>query len=403
MICVSDMKRAAILVQISLFLKLRYSWLDVKIAFLMGRHQRLGAESCVRFLPRDMLQLILDLVKGHLVVFGGLVNKPGVERPISRDVFEFQPFFNDPESSRLCFLVGKNSCSLLPPMPVGLSFCFGAFDGTGIFVFGGAERVATGHPLTAADGPWEGRPNLHLFHLCLKTRLWSQIPDILQKPCIRGTSVVFGKKLICLGGYHGNGLSTPDRAFDVSSKPVRIHFPQRAKQSDCWYANSSCVVLGSFLIACCGYKTRHAVGKCRVDVLDLSDNFANWVSIPELTMDLEVSCYGFGSFDGKIFLIGGMKGLSYRCAVDSVWSADLKDQTPCWKKEVASLPIPLFDCAVVSAIEGLYCVGGSTGHECYGFERSNIVYFFNGSSWKTFSQLTERIESCGAVQVGAVL
>lgn len=398
------MKMGSVILRISSILKLEFSWLDMKLAFLMGRHRRLGAESCVRFLPKDILRLVLDLARESFVVFGGLVNRTGLPMPV-RDVFNFQPFYDDPESTRRCSFFDGTRCARMLDMPLALSFGFGACDGNArLFVGGGTERVASGRQLTGADGPWEGRPNLDLFVLCLKTRTWSKISALLQKPCMRGASVVFGNKLIVLGGYNGNGIATPDRAFDISKEPSRVHFPQRAKlQADCWYAKSSCTVTGTFLVACCAFRTRHGCRKCRVDVLDLSDNFANWVAIPDLDMDIGVSDPAFGMFDGVLFLIGGMKGVSFGCAVDAVWAADLKGECPVvWKKGIP-LPVPLFGCAVVSAKDGIYCIGGSTGHECNGFKRSRTVYRFNGKSWSVFSQLAEGLDSCGAVHIGAAL
>lgn len=79
-----------------------------------------------------------------------------------------------------------------------------------------------------------------------------------------------------------------------------------------------------------------------MDVLDLSDNFANWVAIPDLDMDIGVSDPAFGMFDGVLFLIGGMKGVSFGCAVHTVWAADLKGECPIiWKKGIP-LPVLLY-------------------------------------------------------------
>lgn len=133
------------MLRISSILKLQFSWLDMQLAFLMGRHWRLGAESCVRFLPKDILGVILDLARESFVVFGGLVNRTGLAVPV-RDVFNFQPFFDDPESTRRCFLLGGTTkCARMPDIPLGLSFGFGAFDGNArVFVGGGTERAASG-------------------------------------------------------------------------------------------------------------------------------------------------------------------------------------------------------------------------------------------------------------------
>lgn len=212
------------------------SWQDMQVAFLMGRHPRLGEESNVRLLPKELVRLILDLVaKESFIVFGGLVNRTGLSKPV-REALKFQPFFDDPVSTRLCLWLDMKGCAALPDMPTALSSGFGAFDRERmrLIVGGGSERVATERQLTGADGPWEGRPNLDVFILCLKTKSWSKISSLLQKPCIGGACIIFGKKLIVLGGYHGNGFATPDRAFDVSGDgvPLRIHFPQRFKNGN---------------------------------------------------------------------------------------------------------------------------------------------------------------------------
>jgi hypothetical protein len=381
---------------IGAFMKLQCSYHTIQVAFLMGRHHRLGAESPVRLLPKDLIRFILALLKARVIVVGGLVNKSELAHP-NREVHTFQPYYDDPVSTHVCTLLHSQGCAKLPNLPIALAFECGACDESRIFVAGGCERFSTGRQLTGADGPWEGRPNLDVFVFSRKKWTWSKMTSLLRKPCIRGASVVFGSKLIILGGYHGSGVTTPDRAFNISGDPRRIHFPQRVNlQTDCWYVESSCVVIGSYLVAFCGFFGRHH-RRGRVDVLDLTDNFANWLMMPEFNLDLGISRSGFGVFEGKLFVIGGMKGVSFGCAVDTVWIADMKESLPRWK-EGPSLPVPLFGCSVVSAKDGLYCVGGSTGHECSGFERSRIVFCYNGKNWKISYQLPEGIDSCGAFE-----
>ena len=113
----------------------------MQLAFLMGRHRRLGAESSVRFLPKDILRLVLDLARESFVVFGGLANRTGLPIPV-RDVFNFQPFYDDPaESTQRCSIFDGTRCAAMPDMPLGLSFGFGAHDGNGrLFVGNRASR-----------------------------------------------------------------------------------------------------------------------------------------------------------------------------------------------------------------------------------------------------------------------
>lgn len=65
-------------------------------------------------------------------------------------------------------------------------------------------------------------------------------------------------------------------------------------------------MIGSYLVACCEFRTRTLLRKCRVDILNLADNFANWEAISDLDMESEVTQSTFGMLDGKLFLIGGM-------------------------------------------------------------------------------------------------
>jgi hypothetical protein len=393
-----------VMAHIRTFLQSQPLFRDVQVAFLMARHPRLGVDSPAHWLPKDLFRFIFGLLKERVLVCGGLVHLSHLSRSI-RDMKVFQPFYDDPVSTSACFFLDGTRREELPPMPVSLAFACGVVGEKYLFVLGGAERRAVGRWVTGADGPWEGKANLDAFFFSFKSKTWKTISCAIQRPCFRGASVIFGNKLIILGGHEGNGgVLTRDRAFDISNKSelVRVHFPQRRNLSThCWYVESSCVVIGKYLLAFCCYVSNHGRRRSQVDVVDLSNNFSNWICIPQLENANAFAHAGFGLLQGLLFVVGGLKGGSFRCAVDSVLIADLTKPILEWKKG-APLPIPLFGCVVVSSRDCLYCIGGSSGDDIKGFERSKFVYQYNGTVWKVWAELSTGLDSGAAVSFSVV-
>ena len=123
-----------------------------------------------------------------------------------------------------------------------------------------------------------------------------------------------------------------------------------------------------------------------------------YLPIPPYSMPEPRCFHGAQVFDNKVFIFGGRSSFEYSTSLNSVISVNLKEQKT---KQLASLPYPVSEMAIVSWSDNVILVGGADQH---GKPLSTVViYNVKKERWHILPPMNEKRKGCSAVIVDNML